>query len=327
LDASQTAEIRENIMIMKRWTVLIALLVACRSADAGTNTVYDFLRFDVSSRAAAMAGSFGAVLNDPNSIFYNPAALGSIETPKGSIGFFKHLLDINVGYVSYSQPLGEDVGWFGTGAIYSNYGSFDETDELGNVLGTFSASDFAFVAGYANELERNFYYGVNVKFIYSSIAGYKSTALAGDIGLFYNIPGSRITLGVSVRNAGIQLSSYLDTKEDLPLDVLIGGSIVPKGLPLLLNVTLHKLNENTDAFGDRFRAFSVGGEFTLSKVLRARFGYNNEQRKDLKIGTSSGLAGFSGGIGITVHEYEVDYSLSSLGKVGNLHRISLTTTL
>jgi hypothetical protein len=87
------------------------------------------------------------------------------------------------------------------------------------------------------------------------------------------------------------------------------------------------LNENTDSFGDRFRAFSVGGEFTLSKVIQFRFGYNNEQRKDLKIGTSSGLAGFSGGIGITVREYKVDYSLSSLGKIGNLHRISIATTL
>jgi hypothetical protein len=274
-----------------------------------------------------MAGSFAAVLNDPNSIFYNPAALGTIEAPTGSLGFFKHLLDINVGYVSYSQPLEEDMGWLGSGAIYSNYGSFAETDDLGNVLGTFSASDLAFMVGYANELERNLYYGVNVKFIYSSIAGYKSTALAGDVGLFYNIPGSRVTLGASIRNVGVQLSSYISTKEDLPLDVLVGGSIVPRGLPLLLNVTVHKLNENTESFADRFRAFSVGGEFTLSTVLQVRFGYNNEQRKDLKIGTSSGLAGFSGGIGITVREYRVDYSLSSLGKIGNLHRISIATTL
>jgi hypothetical protein len=96
---------------------------------------------------------------------------------------------------------------------------------------------------------------------------------------------------------------------------------------LLLNVNFHKLNESQDTFGDRFAAFTVGGEFTLSKVLQLRVGFDNEKRKDLKIGTTTGLAGFSGGVGINVTDYRVDYSLSSLGSIGNLHRISISTNL
>jgi len=61
-------------------------------------------------------------------------------------------------------------------------------------------------------------------------------------------------------------------------------------------------------------------------VLQARVGYNNEQRQELKTGTSAGLAGFSGGIGITVQDYKVDYALSSLGSIGSLHRITIGTT-
>jgi hypothetical protein len=305
--------------------VLVSIAILHNGALAGSNTVYNFLRNDVSSRAAALAGSFVSITNDPNSLFYNPAGLSTLERPMGSIGFFKHLLDINTGYISYSQPY-EDFGFFGVGVLYTDYGSFNEIDELGTMNGTFSAGDFALTVGYANQVEENVHLGANVKYIFSSIAGYKSSGIAADIGLLVAIPDSRASVGVSIRNMGGQLSTYMSTRENLPLDVVVGGSIIPRGLPLLLNVNFHKLNEDAKEFGDRFRAFSVGGEFTLSTVLQLRVGYNNEQRRELKIGTTAGLAGFTGGLGITVSEYNVDYALSSLGKIGELHRISIGTS-
>lgn len=304
------------------WSLVICV-VTSQSMSAETNTVFNFLRNDVSPRAAALAGSFVTITNDPNSLFDNPAGLSTLEQPMGSIGFFKHLLDINSGYISYCQPY-EDLGYFGAGILYTNYGSFDETDDLGNSLNsTFSAGDLAVMLGYSNLFEENLHYGVTAKFIYSSIAGYKSTGLAADVGLLYSIPETKVTVGASIRNVGAQLTSYISTREELPLDFIVGASLVPRGLPLLLNFNFHKLNEDQASFTDRFRAFTVGGEFTLSKVLRLRVGYDNEKRKDLKIGTTSGLAGFSGGIGITASGYIVDYSLSSLGKIGELHRISI----
>lgn len=296
---------------------------------AGNNTVFDFLRTDVSARAGALAGSFVSISNDPNTIFYNSAGLSTLEAPQASLGFFKHLLDINAGYLSYGQEV-EDIGYLGAGIMYMNYGSFDETDDLGNQLGTFNASDLSFVVGYSNLLDENLHFGVNLKFIYSSIAGYTSTGLAGDLGILYRIPESNVAIGASIRNIGAQLSSYLPDasgKEKLPLDLNVGGSVVPKGLPLLLNVNFHKLNESAENFGDRFKSFSVGGEFTLSKTLQLRFGYNNERRQELKTGTTAGLAGFSGGVGINVQSYNVDYALSSLGSIGNLHRVTIGVRL
>lgn len=309
-------------------TRLFALAVVLASlpltlALSGSNSTYDFLRTDVGARAGALAGSFVTITNDPATIFYNPAGLGTLEEPMGSLGFFKHLLDINSGYATYSQPI-SDLGHFGVGVLYVNYGSFDETDDFGNKTGnTFSASDLAFSLGYSNTIDENLYWGANAKFIYSSIAGEKSTGLAADLGILYTIPESRVTLGASLRNLGTQLTSYLSTKENLPVDFVVGASVVPKGIPLLLNLNFHKLNEEAKTFGDRFKAFSIGGEFTLSRVLQARVGYSNEQRQELKTGASAGLAGFSGGIGITVKEYKVDYALSSLGSIGALHRITI----
>jgi hypothetical protein len=311
-------------------TTMLALSLAVASlsfqnAVAGSNSTYDFLRTDVSARAGALAGSYVSIMNDPTTIFYNPAGLSTIEKPAASLGFFKHLLDINSGHVSYSQPY-EDLGYFGIGILYVNYGSFDRTDDVGNVIGSFRANDLALTLGYSNSFEENLYYGVNAKFIYSGIAEYSSTGLAADFGILYVIPDSRLNIGVSLRNVGAQLGAYNSTKENLPLDLVVGASVVPRGIPLLLNLSFHKLNENGSSFAERFKAFSVGGEFTLSRVLQARVGYSNEQRRELKTGTSSGLAGFSGGIGITVQEYKVDYGLSSLGSIGSWHRITIGTT-
>ncbi len=317
---------RPRLLLQSALALTALCFVSFPAAAAGTNTAFDFLRNDVSARPAALAGSFVSVVDDPASLFYNPATIGTLDKPAGSVGFFKHLLDINSGYAVYGQSV-EDIGWFGAGITYTNYGSFTEMDELGNASGnTFSASDLMLSVGYSNLLDVNLYYGASIKLIYSSIAGYNSTALAGDLGLFYQIPDSRLTFGFSMKNIGAQLSTYAGVREDLPFDITIGGSVVPKGLPLLLNVNFHRLNDAADTFGDRFSSFTVGGEFTLSRVIQLRFGYDNARRQDLKIGTTAGLAGFSAGLGVTVKEYRFDYSISSLGKVGELHRVSVSST-
>jgi hypothetical protein len=302
--------------------VLGAVFFVSFCSFAGTNTVYNFLRSDTSPRAAGLGGSFITATNDPNAIFYNPAGVSTMERPMGSIGFFKHLLDINTGYASFASEW-KDVGFVGASVLYTNYGSFDRTDDAANNLGTFSAGDLALMLGYSNILDVNLHYGITLKYIHSSIAEYSSSGLAADIGLLYTIPDSRVSFGVSARNIGTQLSTYASLEEDLPLDVAIGGSVVPRGIPLLLNLSFHRLNDDVDNFADRFRAFRVGGEFSLSPSFQLRFGYDNEKRSDLKIGSSSGLAGFSGGVGLIFGDYRVDYALSSLGKVGELHRVSV----
>jgi hypothetical protein len=303
--------------------VLVALFAA--TAVAGSNTVFSFLRNDVGARAAALAGSALSLTDDPTAFLYNPASAATLASPRGSLGFFKHLLDINAGHLTYGRHI-EGFGHSSASVVFTHYGSFKETDASGNELGTFHASDLAFTLGYARGVAENLYAGVNVKFIHSSIAGSSSAALAGDAGLLYVIPDSRITLGASLRNLGAQLSTYLGTREDLPVDLSIGGSIIPRGLPLLLNLGFHRIQQAGE-LGERLRFFTIGGEFTLSTVVRLRIGYDNAERKDLKLGTSAGLAGFSAGLGITIREYVVDYAASSLGEVGTLHRISLQTSL
>lgn len=302
--------------------ILILAIGTFGSCLAAENSTYRFLRNDVGARAAALGGSFISMADDPVAIFYNPSAIGTLTSPQVSFGFFKHLLDINSGYAAYGQEI-LGLGHVGAGITYFNYGDFTRRDEIGTDLGLFSANELALSVGYAGILDHGVRYGAGVKFIYSGIAEATSTAMAIDLGALYSFQEPQLTVGVSLLNLGSQLDPYFTTRESLPVDLRIGATIQPEHLPVLLNLNFSKLNESQRDFVGRFRSFSVGGEFLVSEFVRLRAGYNNERRRDLKIGTSMGLAGFSFGAGILFEIYKIDYAFNSLGKIGALHRISV----
>ena len=311
---------------MKRTAILAVTIFLISLGNIFSQNTYEFLRVDNSARAGALAGSFITYFDDADIIFYNPAGMMLLDNSPISFSFTKHLLDINLASLAYSTEI-EGLGRFGTAIQYINYGSFDRADEFGTRNGEFSAGEFAVLFGYAGTLDENFYYGANVKLIYSSIADESSSAAAVDLGLHYAIPSQQVNIALVALNLGTQLSSYIETREDLPIDVALGISKRLENLPVRLSLNFHKLTEKRDNFGQRFKAFSAGVEFYLSKVFSLRFGYDNEKRSELKIGTTAGIAGFSAGVGINISTYRFDYGYSSLGLIGGLHRISVVTTL
>ncbi|MDH7514485.1 MAG: type IX secretion system protein PorQ [Bacteroidota bacterium] len=306
-----------------RSTLSLALFVTasipCRGG--GGESVFEFLRIPMNARAAALGNTFLTVRDDPAAIFSNPALIGTIKKPAASLGFVKYLMDMNAGYACYGQSL-KSIGWVGGGVVYMNYGDFTETDRLGNIIGTFGVQDIAVTAAYGNRWEA-LHYGAAIKFIHSSIAECSSTGLAFDAGIVYEIPSENILLAASVSNVGAQLSPFGDSRESLPFEFRVGASTKLEHLPLTLELDFHKLNESRENFLDHFSAFSIGGEFVLTPNLRARVGYNNEMRRELKIGERAKLAGFSTGFGISVSTYAVDYAFTSFGEIGSLHRVSV----
>ncbi|MCI0472162.1 MAG: hypothetical protein L0Y76_01100, partial [Ignavibacteria bacterium] len=80
--------------------------------------------------------------------------------------------------------------------------------------------------------------------------------------------------------------------------------------------------DDYSSFFDRFKNIIVGGEFNVNEYVDLRIGYSNPKRQNYRTGSSIGLGGFSGGLGIKLQEkYKLDYSFSSLGDVGAEHRI------
>jgi len=310
---------------MKKPTLLVFVLFLFLLNKTFAQNTYDFLKLDMSARAASLAGSYVTNDDDPNVIFYNPAGMGLLQGIPVSFSFVKHVLDINLASLAYSTDL-KNIGRMGAAIEYINYGSFTATDDYGNKTGTFGAGELAALVGYSNYLGENFYYGANLKVIYSKIADRSSSAIAVDVGLHYSLTPQLIDFGFAVTNIGSQLSSYYSTTENLPLDVVFGVSKRMEHIPLRLSLDFHNLSDN-NSVSDKLRNFTFGGELVLSRVLRLRFGYDNAKRNDLTIGNFAGLAGFDIGLGLVISNYNFDYGYSSLGLVGSINRITISTAL
>lgn len=308
---------------MKKILLAVAIAFAlCAPALRAAPTAFSFLKFVSSARAAGLSGSFVTFENDASSLYYNPATIWTVETKPLSVTFFKHVLDINSGNAAYVFNV-PDVGKFAVSAVFSSYGSFNRSDVQGNVLGDFGAQDVAFGGSFSNEIDSNFYYGVTLKFLYSGLDDLSSTAFAVDAGLFYKLKDGRTNLGVSILNAGAQLSTFDGSAARLPLDVRLGVSHRMKGMPLLVNASIHHLADPDTKFLERFRNFSVGGELSLGEYIKLRLGYDNYFRNFTGAEQNKGLTGISLGAGIATDKISLDYGLAGLGSSISVHRFSV----
>ena len=70
--------------------------------------------------------------------------------------------------------------------------------------------------------------------------------------------------------------------------------------------------------------FNVGGEFTISKGIFLRLGYNSLGRSQKIGGEGDQFAGVSAGFGFEWKQYFLDYGLSSYGAIGYLNRLSFS---
>jgi hypothetical protein len=321
-------------MVKKFLSLLFLLSIASPALAQSDETssraaIYEFLNIPVNPRAAAMGNAFVAMKNDQNTLFSNPAALATLQTDslgrsyKVSAGFLKHIKDINEGFISFGAPadtLFGISGGFAAGVQYIDYGTFDGRDINAVSTGEFGAQELSVNFGYGGDF-RGIHFGLGAKFISSnlvsgsSVQDYSSIGGALDAGLFYEYEPLLMTFGVSALNIGTQFSTYAGVDEPLPFNLQIGVSKRLERLPLTLHVAFRRLSRDREG-RNLFYAlndFAVGGEFILGKVVRLRFGYENQKRRDLKVPKGSGLAGFSVGTGINVKQYQFDVSYNNQG--------------
>ena len=306
----------------------ISFLVLSSLVQVSAQSPFDFIQLGISARSAGLGGAFTSMTNDQTAIFFNPGTLATVDSSTISATFMKHVLDISSGMATYTLPIDKNSSErISLSAVYTTYGSFERTDEFGNTTGSFSANNVGLMGTYSNELDSILSYGISAKFMYATLDDLSSTAFAMDAGIVYRIPASRTNIGFSLLNIGTQLSTFEGITDRMPIDVRLGLNHRLRGLPLLLNFSLHHLADDADAVFDRIGNFSIGGEFILSKVLDLRIGYDNYVRNATSIQGQRRFSGFAAGVGVRTAYIRVDYGVSALGTAGSIHRLTLHTTL
>ncbi len=333
---------------------LITSIILCISysisvAQIGGSSTYDFLNLPGSARISAIGGNNISIKDstDIGIAFQNPALLHQQMDKAISFNYAPYLSDISYGYVAFGKHF-DDLGTFSIGLQYINYGQFDRTDEVGNLMGTFSGAEYALGITYARQLSPRFSMGMTLKPVFSQLEDYNSFGLATDFGVSYYKAESNFSFAVALKNLGSQISSYNDSYEEPPTDLQIGITKRLQHAPFRFSLTMQDMlnwdlsytvtdtenaentitDESDISFGDNLLRHMVFGiEFLPAKNFHVDFGYNHRRRKELAYAEKMSTAGFSWGFGFRVYKFHFSYGSARYHLGGSSNQFTITSNL
>ncbi|MDD2205401.1 MAG: type IX secretion system protein PorQ [Bacteroidales bacterium] len=337
-----------NILIINFLAV-----VSCIAQTGGTGT-YTFMSSTTSPRLAAMGVDFASFYDDDiNLACANPSLINKNMHNDAALSFIDYFSDITMGYASYSRTF-EKAGSFAATMQYANYGSFQYADATGETSGTFTANELAAVIGWGRTLTDRWSIGANFKMIYSGLETYNSFGLAVDVAGTYHIAEKNFDMSLIAKNIGAELISYYSERSSLPFEIQFAISQKLEHLPFRWIILLHDMQkwnlryddptdevttldpatglpiEKTAAakFGDNLmRHVTIGGEFTIAKIIYLRLGYNYQRQQELKLADLRSAAGFSFGLGLDIYKFEISYSHTVYTMAGAPNYISIKTKI
>jgi hypothetical protein len=319
-------------------------------AQIGGKSSFEFLNNPLNARVAGIGGvniSLGDY--DVNMVYSNPALLNSNMAGNLSISYAPLYAGINTTSLAYAHDFNKKGVW-ATNFTYLNYGTMQETDDAGNVIGEFGAADYQAGVSHARQID-NFSLGATLRVAGSVIESYTAHAVTLDAGAVFKHPDKEFSAGIVVRNIGYVFDRFTpDIRPNLPFNVQMGMSYKLEHMPLRFSLTAHHLqqldivyldpdkkgiiNANGEevkpkkSLGDKVaRHFVLGGEFVFSKNFNLRLGYNHLMRRELRLENRGGASGFSLGFMARVKSFELAYSRAWYHIAGGTNYLTITSNL
>lgn len=301
-----------RILIYRILTVLALAGVAQGMLAQDGSTAYNFLNVTGSSRIYGLGGvNISLVDDDIFTTDQNPALLGQEMSNQVGVSYMRYLGGSNFAGARYAHAVGEH-GTLGGSIHYFGYGSMKETDETGNIIGTFSPKDVSFGLNYSYDITDRLRGGAALKMVYSGYADYTAFAIATDLGINYYNPERDLSLSAVVANLGGQVKRFTDRYDRLPIDVRLGWSQSFGTFPIRFSITAWNLTkwhlpyyetgdgsqtsefEKKDKFmSNLFRHLVFGADLVSSPNWYLGIGYNYKTRTDMSTYSRSFLSGFS----------------------------------
>lgn len=350
---------RFKTMQWRKWTSLLLLGIYCNISQAqvtGGRFAMEYLRMPNSPHISALGGM--NVANPENDIAFamqNPSLMRPGLHNQLGLNYNAFYSGIGIANLQYGYHVPDVNTSFALGIQYLNYGSFTQTDFIGNEYGEFQARDYAITLAAARQYKENWRYGAALKWAHSTLFDKTAGGVLADFGITYNDTASLLTIGAVAKNIGFMVDKYnpANSSEPLPFDLQIGISKRFKHIPLRLMATLHHLYEwdvrynnpadvqGTNLFGAQdsnakektyfvdklFRHFTFAAEITLAKRLTVTGAYNHMRRGELALKERTALAGFSFGLGLNLNKFQVHYARSFYHVTGAYNEIGLNMQL
>ena len=299
---------------LNKKTILIGLVTVVLSL--GSNASFgDFEDLGVGARPIGMAGAFVGLVDDINTIYYNPAGLGQLKGKQFTCGYGKLYWGLNgpgetnlgSGFIGYGHPL--SWGTLGAGWLNLNLTRYYQEN--------------TFILSYGRQISRPLYMGMNLKLLskrYGEDAytranpifiahGYSAQGFSVDFGALCNLTG-KISLGAALMDVNQPNVELAHKGSRVPLSVKVGFAYKNRMLNLALDT----------AYKDRDVNLYAGAEkWFFSKILgiRGGIGIGSREYRSLSLGTSFNISLFE-------FDYAFVYPLTGIKDIYGSHRLSLT---
>jgi len=307
--------------------VMIAEVLAGGGKRNGTAGAQELL-IPVGARGFAFNGSYVSGLEGIESIFYNPAGLGSSTFGSEVIfSYMNYIADVGVSYAAISTSF-EGFGSLAFSVKSLNFGDIPVTT-VQNPYGTgstFSPTFVTFGITYANSLTDRIQVGVTGNIVSENIISSTATGISFDIGVQYRdaVDINGLKLGIVLKNFGPQMSfngpdllrqaeasgskrgkqfySVEAASFELPSQVILGIAY-EKNISDDSRVLLISSFENNNFSNDEYK---LAGEFAFQEMffIRGGYSYMPGPEEEQTFGPTFG-AGFNVDTGINI---TVDYA-------------------
>ena len=213
-----------------------------------------------------------------------------------------------------------------------HYGDLTGYDETGAETGSLSAGELAVSAGMGDWLHEQIAWGISATWIHSGLAGYRSGGVAVSAGLHGISADGKTSIGLTILNAGAQITPYDQTREPIPLQIHAGVSQRLEYLPLRYFVTarlrpsddLRTAGEESLSLANRIaRSMVIGGEIYFGETVTLRLGYDYLQGQHTGTGKRIDTAGLHGGLGIHLKRFDLHLARTSLSDMGDVLQLSI----
>ena len=329
-------------------TAILAMFLASGQALAQSKTgttVGQFLGIEPGARIAAMGNAGVSLIDGIQAVYYNPAALGSMDRAALQFTHSSWYADMSFDYAAGALPLSK-WGTLFASVTTLNSGEID-VRTVDQPLGTgerYTVSDVAVGLGYGRAITSRFAAGIQLNYISETIWHSTLSTVTLNVGTVYRVSENGLRIGSSLSNLGTKAAfdgrdlaiqydndpsrngdnSSLPGKrltDEFPVPILFRVGV---SLPRQVGPDSRVLFA-LDAFhpSDNTESVSVGAEWSWKETVALRAGYQNLYQEDSETGLALGI-GLRGNLGSNLFQF--DYAWADHSRLQETHRMTFAVT-
>ncbi len=283
--------------------ILSVLLGLCLAASAQAQGTGRSLDIQPGARQNGLGAAGVALAEDASGVtWWNPAGLGFVNKAAVELSYAQLVpglaSDVSYNYATFVKPM-QGWGAFGVGLVFLSYGTSEQTDNSGNVIGSFTSNELSPALYYGTKLLPELSIGASLKYIRIQLAPSQQSGVGStfglDVGALYRIPAARLNLGMNVQNLGPAVTFLNeDQKSPLSRNLKVGAAWEATSSKEFRLMVVGDFNQSLVT--NQFRTYNGGLELRYTDQIAGRVGYYDDPLgdiKDLTYGIGVGWKGLS----------------------------------